>query len=198
MAVTRERFEQGMTYQQYRDQMTRNKERFEQNEKTIQFAADDLAAFTKLARPLNVVAIAEDWCGDVIANLPILGRLAEQSGKLNVRVFLRDQNDDLMQQYLNRGEYKSIPVFAFFDEGFKEIGNFKERPDSVTELRARRRTEIYQSDPAFGDPSAPMDQLPEDVRTRLQGEMQKLRDDTTSFANAEVVKALRAIVEKAG
>jgi len=198
MAVTRERFEQGMTYQQYRDQMTRNKERFEQNEKTVQIAADDLAAFKKLARPLNVVAIAEDWCGDVIANLPVLGRLAEQSGKLNVRVFLRDQNDDLMQQYLNRGEYKSIPVFALFDESFKEVGNFKERPDSVTELRARRRTEIYQSDPAFGDPNAPMDQLSEDVRTRLQGEMLKMRDDTTSFANTEVVKALRAIVEKAG
>jgi hypothetical protein len=178
--------------------MTRNKERFEQNEKTIQIAADDLVAFKKLAGPLNVVAIAEDWCGDVIANLPILGQLAEQSGRLNVRVFLRDQNDDLMQQYLNRGEYKSIPVFVFFDESFKEVGNFKERPESVTELRARRRTEIYQSDPAFGDPSAPMDQLPEDVRTRLQGDMQKMRDDTTSFANAEVVKALRTIVEKAG
>ena len=30
-----------------------------------------------------------------------------------------------------------------------------------------------------------------------QGEMAKMRDDTTSFANTEVVKPLRTIVEKA-
>src|ERR1700694_1681076 len=85
MAVTREQFDSGMTYDAYKAQMTRNREQVEQNEKDLQIKSEDAQAFRNLPRPLNVVALAEDWCGDVIANLPILGRLAQDSGgKLNL------------------------------------------------------------------------------------------------------------------
>jgi len=197
MAVTRERFNQGMTYDAYKAQMTRNRDRLEANEKAFTPKPEDLQAFQRLDRPLNLVVLAEDWCGDVIANLPLLGRLAEDSGKLNLRVFLRDQNADIMDQYLNRGQYRSIPVFAFFDESFNEVGRFIERPDSVTELRAQKRAEIYAKSPEFGSPDAPIDQLPEDVRTRLQQATAAMRDETVPFANAEVVREIRAIVERA-
>src|SRR5690242_15342218 len=90
MAVTQERFNEGLTYQQYVDQMTQNKERFIENEGKVQLKPDDVAAFRNLPEKLNTLVIAEDWCGDVIAGLPVLGKLAEESGKLNVRVFLRD------------------------------------------------------------------------------------------------------------
>src|SRR5437868_3989042 len=63
--VTRERFEQGMTYDQYKAQMTRNKERFEENEKNVQVSPDDLQAFRNLPEAVNVAVLAEDWCGDV-------------------------------------------------------------------------------------------------------------------------------------
>jgi hypothetical protein len=195
--VTRERFEQGMTYDEYKRQMTRNRERLEANERRLVIDPSDLAAFQRLPRPLHVLVLAEDWCGDVIANLPILGRLAADSGKLDLRIFLRDQNPDLMDQYLNRGVYRSIPVFAFFDQDFNEVGRFIERPDSVTELRAARRREIYASNPEFGSPDAPIDQLPEEVRARLQAAIAAMREETAPFANAEVIRELRAIVERA-
>jgi len=197
MAVTSERFNQGLTYDAYKSQMTRNRERLEENEKKFTPAPADLAAFQHLSQPLNVVAIAEEWCGDVIANLPILGRLAKDSGKLNVRVFLRDQNLDLIDQYLNKGKYRSIPVFVFFDQNFAELGHFTERPESVTELRAQKRAEIFAQHPEFGSPDAPPDQLPEDVRARLNQALTAMREETIPFANAEVVRELRAIVERA-
>ena len=74
MAVTREQFDAGMTYDAYKAQMTRNREQFEQNEKDLQLSPQDEQAFRNLPQPLNVLALAEDWCGDVIANLPVLGR----------------------------------------------------------------------------------------------------------------------------
>ncbi len=193
MAVTRERFEQGMTYDAYKAQMTRNQERFEANERNLALTEADLAPFKQLPRPVNVLVLAEDWCGDVIANLPILGRLAAESGKLNLRVFLRDQHPDLMDQYLNQGQFRSIPTFVFFDDDFNELGRFIERPASVTELRAQRRREIFQQHPEFGSPDAPVDQLPEDVRARLQAELNAMREETAAFANAEVIRELRAI-----
>jgi hypothetical protein len=143
-----------------------------------------------------VLVLAEDWCGDVIANLPVLGRLAKESGKLDVRVFLRDQNDDIMERYLNQGKFKSIPVFVFFDQDFRELAHWIERPTSVTQLRAKRRAEIFAAHPEFGAPDAPVDQLSEDVRARLQAELQKMRDDTTTFANDEVIREIRELVTR--
>ena len=195
MTITRERFESGLTYDAYKAQMTRNQERFEANERQVALGTDELDAFRRLPRPLNVLVLAEDWCGDVIANLPVLGRIAAQSGTLNLRIFLRDQNPDLMDQYLNQGKFRSIPVFVFFDDDFRQVGLWIERPDSVTALRARKRAELFAAHPEFGSPDAPVDQLPEAERLRLAQALTDMRDATAAFANAEVIRELRAIVE---
>ena len=34
-----------------------------------------------------------------------------------------------MDQYLNNGQYKSIPTFVFLDGDFNELGVWIERPD---------------------------------------------------------------------
>jgi thiol-disulfide isomerase/thioredoxin len=196
MTIDRARFDQGLTYDAYKEQMTRNRDRLEENEQRVDLAKEDLAAFRALPRPVKVVVLAEDWCGDVLANLPVLGRLAKDSGKLDVRIFLRDQNDDIMQRYLNKGQFKSIPVFVFFDDAFRELGHWIERPASVTEIRAKRRKDIFAAHPEFGSPDAPVDQLAEDVRVRLQAELAKMRDETAKFANAEVVRELREIATR--
>src|ERR671931_2781913 len=149
MAVTRAQFESGLTYQAFKDQMTRNREQLEQNERELELKPEDLQAFKSLPRPLNVMALAEDWCGDVVANLPVLGRLASESGKLNVRIHLRDQEpgSQIMDQYLNKGQFKSIPTFIFLDDSFNELGVWIERPDSVTRKREEKRQELYKQHP---------------------------------------------------
>jgi len=196
MKIDRARFDQGLTYEGFKGQMTRNLDRLEENERRVVFGTDDLTAFRDLPRPVKVLVLAEDWCGDVVANLPVLGRLARDSGKLDVRIFLRDQNDDIMERYLNKGQFKSIPVFVIFDEDFRELGHWIERPASVTEIRAKRRREIFAAHPEFGSADAPVDQLPEDVRVRLQAELAKMREETAKFANAEVVRELREIATR--
>ena len=194
--IDRARFATGLTYDQYKDQMTRNRDRVEANEARVQLDQDDLAAFRSLNGPIHVLALAEDWCGDVIANLPIVGKLARESGTLDLRVFLRDQNTDLMQRYLNQGKFESIPVFAFFDDTFAELGVFIERPASVTERRAEQRKQIHAEHPEFGAYGSPADALPEDVRARLTAEIASRREADIAWANREVVRALREIVER--
>lgn len=194
MAVTRERFEQGMTYDAFKAQMTRNQERFAANERCFALDPNDLQAFKALPQVLNVVVLAEDWCGDVIDNLPILGRLAAESGKLNPRIFLRDANLDIMDQYLKDGQFRSIPVFVFFDEDFREIGRFIERPSSVTTRRAEQRRALHAQHPEFGSPDTPISQLPEDVRVKLMEALAGMRDESKPADNQDVVRELRAIV----
>ncbi|HEV7663332.1 MAG TPA: thioredoxin family protein [Chloroflexota bacterium] len=201
MAVTREQFESGMTYEAYKAQMTRNREQVEQNEKDLQLNPSDVQALQGLPRAVNVLALAEDWCGDVIANLPVLGKISEASGgKLNVRIHLRDQEpgSQIMDQYLNKGQFKSIPTLVFLDEEFNEVGVWVERPESVTKLREQKRLALYQQHPEWGDPSKPIAELPEDIRTQVQQATGAMRTETKPFSNAEVQRELREIAERAG
>jgi hypothetical protein len=176
--------------------MTRNQERFEANERQAAISPDDLAAFQRLPRPLNVLVLAEDFCGDVVANLPILGRLAAESRKLNLKIFLRDQNLDLSDMYLKEGKYRSVPVMVFLDDDLREIGRFIERPDSVTERREQERWAFYATHPELGSPDRPLDELPSEQQQQVKAAVQQIRESLRPYANGEVVKALRQIVEK--
>lgn len=198
MAITKERFEQGMSYEQYRAQMTRNQERFATNEQLVQLSGEDVAFFANLQAPLNLMALAEDWCGDVINNLPVVGKLAEQSDKLNLRIFLRDQNLDLMDQYLKEGQFRSIPVFALFDQNFQDLGHFIERPAQITDMQMEMRRNLFASDPLlspFSPTTSPGD-LPEDARNRLMQASLKFREENRNLADHLVVRDLRALVEQ--
>ncbi|HWC05244.1 MAG TPA: thioredoxin family protein [Methylomirabilota bacterium] len=140
--VTKQRFAQGMTFQQYLDQMTTNKDKFLETMAAVRVAPEDRAVFASRPEKLNVLVLTEDWCGDALTNLPVLARMAEGAPNVELRIFLRDQNPDLMDQYLNRGLFRSIPVFVFFDGDMKEVARFVERPPKVTEYMEQKQLEL--------------------------------------------------------
>ena len=95
--VTRERFAQGLTLPQYLAQMRMNRERFVQ---FMQAADVDAGTLTAPGRKLNVLVITEDWCGDSLYQFPVLARLVEGHPDVDLRVFLRDRNPDVMDEFL--------------------------------------------------------------------------------------------------
>ena len=143
--VTRERFEQGMTLPQYLDQMGTNKETFVKFLSEIKIRPEDREALAKLGRKLKVLVITEDWCGDALYNVPVLAKLVEGNPNVEMRLFLRDKNPDLMDQYLNKGMFRSIPVFAFFDENMNEVARLLERPDKMTEELEKKMLEVRRT-----------------------------------------------------
>src|SRR5688500_14922700 len=136
MTITQETFDSGQTYAEYRDRNLRDggimRDLLEASERVLATEAIDIEPCRALPRPVRVLVLSEDWCGDCTDNLPILNRIAEESGKLEVRIISRDAHLDMMDNYLKGGQFRSIPVFIFLDENLEEVGNFKERPDTVT------------------------------------------------------------------
>lgn len=196
MTVSKERFEQGLTYQAYREQMTRNQERFDETERTVELSPEDITYFRSLEKPIHALVLAEDWCGDVIANLPVLGRLADATGKVDVRIFLRDQNLDIMDQYLKQGQFRSIPVFVFFDEHFRELGHWIERPAAMTELVQEARQQFFATIPELAgySPTISPSELPEDARLKLTQALTAFRAEKRPFSDREVVREIREII----
>ncbi len=131
--MTPERFAQGMSFAVYLAQMRTNKERFEKRMADSEITPADREAIR--GRKLKILVITEDWCGDALVGFPALARLVAGAPDVEMRVFLRDENPDVMDQYLKRGLYRTIPVFVFFDERMNELARFMERQDVVTEVR---------------------------------------------------------------
>jgi Thioredoxin len=134
-AVTSAQFEQGLHWHDFLASATVNHDKFEQNHRNPVLTEDDLAFFRKLSErpggPRKVLAIAEAWCGDVYRELPTVARIAE-SAEIDLRIFLRDENIDIMDQFLsNNGKSRAIPVFVFYSADMKYMTHFTERSSSA-------------------------------------------------------------------
>ena len=142
--MTPERFSQGFTWTDWSAKIKANKEHFQTNYADFQVRPEEVEFFRQFNAnkgPVKLVAIGEDWCGDVVRGLPVAVRLAEAAG-LELRIFDRDENLDLMNEYLWRHEFLSIPVFAFFDKDWNELGHWIERPAVGYKFTADLRDEL--------------------------------------------------------
>jgi thiol-disulfide isomerase/thioredoxin len=124
--LSRERFAEGLTLAQYLDRMSMNRAAFAGALESTTVTDDDRRLLERLGPRLKLLVITEDWCGTSLMYLPRVARLARESPGVEMRIFLRDENPDVMDLFLKRGVYRSIPVFAFFDDDMKELARFIE------------------------------------------------------------------------
>ncbi len=145
--VTPERFDSAMTYKDYVAGIERNQKRFEENYAETTVAAEDLAKLKSLMAkpngPAKLLVIGEDWCPDVFRGMPVFARLAEASG-LEMRVLKRDDNKDVIAEYLKDGEFESIPVAVFYTKDMDEIAHFNERPALANDEMHTKLAPMYQ------------------------------------------------------
>ncbi|MBI2767952.1 MAG: thioredoxin family protein [Chloroflexi bacterium] len=134
--ITPERFKKGKTFQEYLASGIRNRDLFERNYSGLTMTEAQTQRLKALAAkpngPDHLVVIGEDWCPDVYRGLGIAQRIAETMG-IELRMFERDQNKDMIQPYLKDGEFESIPVFIFYDKNHHELAHFIERPKLANE-----------------------------------------------------------------
>lgn len=89
-----------------------------------------------LKRPVHVVAIAEDWCGDVVRHVPVLERLAGVGTNLITRYISREAHPEVFARYLTNGG-EAIPKFIFLNHDFVECGNWGPMSSQCREIIAR-------------------------------------------------------------
>jgi hypothetical protein len=126
-----QRFATGLTWKDYLAQMGDTRARTEANDAKSQLTEEERKFFGGLGQVRYAVMLAENWCGDVHRNSPVLAHLCEAMPNCELRVFFRDQNLDLTDCFLNNG-YRSIPVLVFFDKDWNEIGRWIERAHAAT------------------------------------------------------------------
>lgn len=198
MPVSRERFDEGLTAEQFVSGLTRNEERWHENLKVAgdQITDADVSFFKE--HPVSIVAIGEDWCTDVVQFLPPVVGLAERvPDAVTLRIFKRDENLDLIDQYLKEGKFRSIPVFVLYDQDWNELGSFHERPDEVTREMAAETKRFAEANPQLDGINRTYDNMAEETRRLVHENSGRYRWENMLRWNRIALDQLEAIAAKA-
>lgn len=153
--VTPARFSSGFTYQSYIAQIKVNKDQFEKYYASGELSADDIKFFRKAAQARNgvgrILVLGEDWCPDVFRGVPVVAHIAEAVG-IEMRIFPRDQNLDIMNEFLNQGKFMSLPVAVFYTKDLKPICHWIERPASANQERVKIEEKAKKEMPNASEP----------------------------------------------
>jgi hypothetical protein len=111
-----------------------NEARLHRLDKTIQVVDEVKTVLQNLSKEYTWLVISESWCGDAAQILPVINKMAEVSDKIDLRIVLRDDNEDLMNLFLTNGT-KSIPKLIIIDKATNEVVNdFGPRPKGAKQL----------------------------------------------------------------
>jgi hypothetical protein len=113
---------------------TLNEVRMNRLDKTIKVPAEVEDKLIRLKKEHTLLVISEGWCGDAAQLVPIMNKMAEGSDKLELKIVLRDENDELMDQYLTNGA-RSIPKLILVEKETGVVrGSWGPRPAGATQL----------------------------------------------------------------
>ena len=203
MEMTKERFLSGMTPAEHVERMKVNRERFTQVMAAVEIPPECRDYFAGLASPLKAAVVTEDWCGDHVTTVPVLYRLAEESGKLDVRVFMRDQNWDLADAFLPPHRRDTVPVFAFFTPEamrpssplrIKCIAVFIETSRDLVPVLDGMEAAIQESLSHLPDIGADVNEMSPETRAELRRERGAFRVDHAAEWGRVISRDIRDVV----
>lgn len=142
--LDQKRFTSGLRWSDYLAQMGDHRARTAENYGKCVLTDEERHFFGSLHQTPFGLMIAENWCGDVHRNSPMLARIAEAMPGFELRVLARDQHLDLSDCFLNNG-YRSIPVMVFFDKDWNEIGHWIERPSRANTIGSSIRAKTIDA-----------------------------------------------------
>lgn len=113
---------------------TLNETRMSRLDKTMKVTDENLEKLKSLKNRYIWLVIAEGWCADGAQLLPIFNKMANESDKIDLKIVLRDENEDLMNLVQTNGA-SSIPKLVIIDKATGDnFGNWGPRPKGVDDF----------------------------------------------------------------
>lgn len=168
--IIKQSLEKGMSYQAYRKLVSDllvegkstgpnqtesllnysalNDKRMSRLDKTIKLTPETIASAQELKEPRTWLVLTEGWCGDAAQLLPIINKMADENSQIDLKIVLRDENEELMNQFLTNGS-KSIPKLIALDEQHEVIDSWGPRPSIATNMVNEYKEEHGKLDADF-------------------------------------------------
>lgn len=111
-----------------------NDVRMNRLDKTIHISDENVSKLNSLSKEYIWLVLTEGWCGDAAQILPVLNKMAVSAHQIELKIILRDENEDLMNSFLTNGT-KSIPKVLVIDKDTGLVlGSWGPRPQAVVDL----------------------------------------------------------------
>ena len=101
---------------------------------------------------------------------------------MEMRVFPRDSNLDIMQEFLKNGQHQSIPVAIFYTRDHQYIGHWIERPALADQDRAQIEEAVKRDQKVRAETRARQQQR---YPAWQQASVQEMRELLASHLNLE-------------
>ena len=111
-----------------------NQKRMKKWEKIAKITPELQERMLDIQRPVTWLVLTEGWCGDAAQNLPFIQKLAELNPLITLKLILRDENHEVMDQFLTDGG-RSIPKLIALDSAtLSVLGTWGPRPAPMQKL----------------------------------------------------------------
>lgn len=108
-----------------------NRQRMHRLEKTIRLGDSLKEKLRSVKRKMIWLVVTEGWCGDAAQNIPVIEKMASETANIETRYVLRDENSELMDEYLTNNA-RSIPKLIALDaETLEELGTWGPRAQAA-------------------------------------------------------------------
>lgn len=153
-----------------------NLQRMERWLKTVKINAETETIIKNISSPQKWVVLTEAWCGDAAHSMPVLYLLSKSNPLIEFEWKLRDENLELMDQYLTNGG-RSIPKLIVYNQNGEELFNWGPRPKHIQE----KYLEMRKNNLAYTDINIELQKLyNEDKAETIQKEMTALLTRVTT------------------
>ncbi len=126
-----------------------NSKRMKRWDKKIKIEEALAAKIAGIKKPITWLVLTESWCGDASPSLPVMQKIAELNPNLTLKVVLRDENLDLMNQFLTNNAMSIPKLIAVDDETESVIGEWGPRPSIATKMVVDYKAEHGTLTPEF-------------------------------------------------
>ena len=80
------------------------------------------------------LVITESWCGDAAHVMPVISKMADLNDNIDLKVVLRDENEDLMNQFLTNGTMSIPKMIMINDKTGVVTDTYGPRPSEATKM----------------------------------------------------------------
>jgi thiol-disulfide isomerase/thioredoxin len=126
-----------------------NERRIKRWNKTLKISDESKKVIENFSKETTWLVLTESWCGDAAHMMPVMNKIAKLNDNIDLKVVLRDQNKELMNQFLTNGN-KSIPKLIMIDNQSDEVVNsYGPRPTDATKLVNEYKSKHGKLTPEF-------------------------------------------------
>ena len=120
--------------------------RMKRLDKTTRLTENTLAQIKKENRKITWLVITEAWCADAAQVIPVLNKLTAENKNIDLKLILRDENPEVMDQFLTNGT-RSIPILIVLDsETLEVLNSWGPRPTEVQKMVMDAKSEAQSNE----------------------------------------------------